>query len=182
MAMAKTKKIKSKTVQKRNALRVTNVAMIGAKFAMPAVPATVLTIINWDEWFAQTNGGLPIGFATLLISTIIAVIGIMKRDDLAKKNVSSIFPFALALIVAGAACLWLANVMHQAGIMFMYTGAAVFASAIDDQVQKSFVVPRLAEMNEDIKEGGLDKKSNKREKRRQQRLQEISEARRRATE
>ena len=79
--MAKTKKIKSKTVQKRNALRATNVAMIGAKFAMPAVPATVLTIINWDEWFAQTNGGLPVGFATLLISTIIAVIGIMKRDD-----------------------------------------------------------------------------------------------------
>ena len=91
--MAKTKKIKSKTVQKRNALRVTNVAMIGAKFVMPVVPATVMTIINWDEWFAQTNGGLPAGFITLLISTIIAVVGIMKRDDLAKKHVSSIFPF-----------------------------------------------------------------------------------------
>lgn len=180
--MAKTKKIKSKTVQKRNALRVTNVAMIGAKFVMPVVPATVMTIINWDEWFAQTNGGLPAGFITLLISTIIAVVGIMKRDDLAKKHISSIFPFALALIVAGAACLWLANVMHQAGMMFMYTGAAVFASAIDDQVQKSLVVPRLQEMNEDIVEGGLDKKTNKRDQRRQARLDEISEARRRATE
>jgi hypothetical protein len=89
--MAKTKKIKSKTVQKRNALRATNVAMIGAKFVMPVVPATVMTIINWDEWFDKTNGGLPAGFITLLIATIIAVVGIMKRDDLAKKHVSSIF-------------------------------------------------------------------------------------------
>ena len=72
--------------------------------------------------------------------------------------------------------------MYQAGMMFMYTGAAVFASAIDDQVQKSLVVPRLQEMNEDIIEGGLDKKTNKRDQRRQARLDEISEARRRATE
>jgi hypothetical protein len=72
--------------------------------------------------------------------------------------------------------------MYQAGMMFMYTGVAVFASAIDDQVQKSLVVPRLQEMNEDIIEGGLDKKTNKRDQRRQARLDEISEARRRATE
>ena len=66
--------------------------------------------------------------------------------------------------------------MHQAGMMFLYTACAVVAAAVDDQVQQSVVVPAIKELDEDIKEGGLDRKTNKREQRRQKRLKEMREA------
>ena len=180
--MAKTKKIKSKTVQTRNALRVTNAVMFGAKFVIPFVPMTVMTIINWDEWFAKTQGGLPAGFAALLVSTLIAVIGVMKRDELVKRHISQLFVFALAMLVAGAACFWLADVMNQAGMMFMLTGAAVFTAAIDDQVLQSYVSTQLEEYNEYVRDGGLDKKAIKKEERRKRAMEEMAEARKRAVE
>lgn len=174
--MTKKPKIKSKTVRQRTALKVTNVSMIGAKYAMPFIPATIMTIINWDEWFAQTNGGLPLGFLTLVVATIISIIGIMKKDALVQKNVSPLFVFALALFCVAASFLWLSNVMYQAGMMFLWTACAVVAAAVDDQVQQSVVVPAIKELDEDIKEGGLDRKTNKREQRRQKRLKEMREA------
>ena len=180
--MAKTKKIKSKTIQQRNALKVTNVVMYGAKYAMPFVPATVMTIINWDEWFAKTNGGLPAGFIALIVATVVSILGILKRDKLAEKHISTVIPFALALFVVAAAFLWLSNVMYQAGMMFLYTACAVAASAIDDQVQQSLVKPALIEIEEDIKDAGMSKKENKRQERKKERLAEMEEARRRATE
>jgi len=182
MAKEKKVRVKSKTVKTRNALRVINAIMYGSKYAMPFVPATVMTIINWNEWFAETRGSLPAGFTALIIATIIAIIGIFKKDKLAEKKVSVLFVFALALFVVAASFLWLANVMHEAGMMFLYTACAVTASAVDDQLEKSLVLPRLEEFNEDIKEGGLDKKTNRREERKAKRLAEIEEAKRRAVE
>lgn len=180
--MSKKPKVKSKTVRQRNALKVANASMIGAKFAMPFIPATTMTIINWDEWFKQTQGGLPAGFLALVLATAISIIGIWKKDKLVEKHISPLFVFALALFVVAASFLWLANVMHQAGMMFLFTAGAVVAAAVDDQVQQSVVVPALKELNEDIKEGGLDKKTNKREERKKRRLAEMDEARRRAVE
>lgn len=180
--MAKTIKIKSKTLRQRNALIVTNVVMYGSKYAMPFVPATVMTIINWDEWFAQTNGGLPAGFLALVVATVISILGILKRDKLAEKHISTIIPFALALFVVAASFLWLSNVMHQAGMMFLYTACAVAVSAIDDQVQQSVVKPALIEIEEDIKDAGMSKKENKRQERKKERLAEMEEARKRAIE
>lgn len=176
------KKVKSKTVRTRNALAVTNKVMWGAKFGMPFVPATIMTIINWDEWFAQTNGGLPLGFLTLVVATIISIIGIMKKDALVQKNVSPLFVFALALFCVAASFLWLSNVMYQAGMMFLWTACAVVAAAVDDQVQKSVVEPNLAFYKDLVIRGGLDKKTEKKKNKEQKALEEMEEAKRRAVE
>ena len=176
MEKVKQPKIKSKTVRNKNILKVTNTTMWGAKFAMPFVPATVMTIINWDEWFANTHGNLPMGFILLLVGSLIAVIGIWKKDKLMESKVSPLFVFALALVCVAGSFLLLSNILYQTGMMFMYCAAGVVAAAIDDQVQQSVVAPALKEIEEDIKEGGLDKKTNKREARRQKRLKEMRQA------
>lgn len=182
MAKEKKVRVKSKTVRNKNILKGVNWGMWGAKFALPFIPATVMTIINWDEWFANTHGSLPAGFLLMVVGTLVSIIGIWKKDKFMEKHISPLFVLVIGLVLVAASFLLLANILYQAGIMFLYCAAGALAAAIDDQVQMSVVSPRLVEIEEDIKEGGLDRKTNKREARRQKRLAEMEEARRRAVE
>lgn len=182
MAKEKKVKVKSKTVRQRNALKAANITMWGAKFALPFVPATVVTAINWDEWFANTHGSLPAGFLLMVVGTLVSIIGIWKKDKFMEKHISPLFILVIGLVLVASAFLLLANIMYQAGMMFLYCAAGALAAAVDDQVQMSVIAPNLAEIEEDIKEGGLDKKTNKRAERRKRRLKEMEEAQRRAVE
>ena len=182
MTKEKKVRVKSKTVRNKNILKVVSGSMWGAKFALPFIPATIMTIINWDEWFANTHGSLPAGFLLMVVGTLVSIVGIWKKDKFMEKHISPLFVLVIGLVLVAASFLLLANILYQAGMMFLYCAAGALAAAIDDQVQMSVVSPRLVEMEEDIKEGGLDRKTNKREARRKKRLAEMEEARRRAVE
>lgn len=182
MTKEKKVKVKSKTVRNKNILKAANATMWGAKFALPFVPATVMTIINWDEWFANTHGSLPAGFLLMVVGTLVSIIGIWKKDKFMEKHISPLFVLVIGLVLVAASFLLLANILYQAGMMFLYCAIGALAAAIDDQVQMSVIAPNLAEMEADIREGGLDKKVNKREARKKRRLAEMEEAKRRAVE
>lgn len=171
------KKFKSKTVKKYRLWKTAKYGLYAAKYAAPFIPATALTIINWDEWFNKSGVSLPLGFASLLATTLLALIGIMKRDEIVKKNVSVIFYLAIVFVCFGATCLFLANLMAQVGYLFMLTAAGLAASATSDQIGKTVVEERIAEYRELIDTNCLDNRAKRRQERKERaRLEAEQEA------
>lgn len=142
-------------------------ALYGAMFAAPVAPATIMTIINWDEWFAQSGVSLPLGFVSLLVSTLLSIIGIWKKDDLANKAVSAVYYLALVFVCFGATFLFLANLFSQVGYMFLATAGGLVASGTADQVNKSLVKPRVKEYKELIETNALDTRAKKKAERKE---------------
>ncbi len=140
-------------------------SLYGATFAAPVVPATVMTIVNWDEWFAQSGPSLPLGFVSLLVSTLLSIIGIWKKDDIANKAISAIYYIALLFVCFGATFLFLSSLFSQVGYMFMATAAGLVASGTADQVNKSLVKPRVEEYKELIDKNALDERARKKQQR-----------------
>ena len=157
----KEKKQKPQTLKSYQKWNTAKWCLYGGMFAAPFIPATAMTIINWDEWFAQTGVSLPLGFASLLVSTILSIIGIWKKDDIADKTVSAVYYLALIFVCFGATFLFLASLFSQVGYMFLATAGGLVASGTADQVNKSLVKPRVEEYKKLINENLLDEKAKK---------------------
>lgn len=162
------KKEVSPTVKAYKKWKTARAGLYAATFSSPLLPATVMTIVNWDEWFAKSGVSLPLGFASLLVSTVLSIIGIWKKDDLTNKAVSAVYYLALVFVGFAASFLFLANLMAQVGYMFLATAGGLIAGASADQVNKSLVKPRIKEYRELIDANGLDTRAKKKIERKQQ--------------
>ena len=137
-------------------------------FAAPVIPASIMTAINWNEWFAQSGVSLPLGFASLLVSTVLSIIGIWKKDDITNKAVSAVYYLALIFVCFGATFLFLANIFSQVGYMFLLTAGGLAVGGTSDQVNKSLVKPRVEEYKKLIEENALDERAKKKAERKAQ--------------
>lgn len=179
--MAKTK-IKSKSIKKRDALKRTSRVFRITKFIVPFVPAGVMSIINWDEWFAETGGSLPAGLLMAIFSALIVCLGVTKRDELIAKKLSPIFVLTVGVAIAGVSCLLLASILHELGIMLLVSAIGAAVAGTEDQLNMSLIEPEVKEYSEIILEAGMDEKENKKKAKREKIKAELEEARRRATE
>lgn len=136
-----------------------------AQWSMPFIPATVITAVNWNDWFANQGLSLPFGFVSLLVSVLLSILAIYKRDDDAEKKISPIYSVAMILAVWGSTFLLLANIMDQMGFMFLATAGGVVGSATASQVNKSKIQPRIDEYRKLLDENVLDKKAQAKEQR-----------------
>lgn len=143
-----------------------------AKFVAPCVPAAIITGINWDEWFVQTNGGLPVGFATLLIGIFASIYGYCNKDKIIKESISPFFFITTIMAIFGVSFLLLANIMQTMGLTFLYTCIGLLSGGIMDQVNKTTVESRVKEYKQLVEENCLDTKSTKRAQRKAKAEQE----------
>lgn len=150
-------------------------ALYVAQWVMPFVPATVITAINWEEWFANQGLSLPFGFVSLLVSVLVSILSIYKNDDDTDKKLSPIYSVAMMLACWGATFLLLANIMDQMGIMFLATAGGVIGSGTASQINKSVVKPRIDEYRKLLDENLLDKKAQAKDQREQQAKQEAKQ-------
>ena len=181
--MAKEKKIKSKTVSTYKKWNAAKWGLFAGQFAAPVVPAAVMTAVNWEEWFAKSGHSLPLGFASLLVTVILAVVGLWKKNEIVEKSVSIVFYLSLLFFMIGVTCCFLASLFSQVGYMFMATGGGLLASGICDQVNKSIVNERVNEYRKLIDDNNLDYKAKHRQERIDRARREAEEeARKRAIE
>ena len=162
------KKEKSPTVRTYKNWKSARLALYVATFSSPLIPASIMTIINWDEWFQQSGISLPLGFASLLVSTLLSIIGIWKKDNLMNKTISAVYYLALLFVGFAAAFLFLANLMSQVGYMFLATAGGLLAGGTADQVNKSLVKPRVKEYRNLIDKNGLDARAKRKLERKKQ--------------
>lgn len=158
-------------------------SLYASMWALPLAPATAMTIINWDEWFAKSGLSLPFGFATLLASTLLSIIGIWKKDEIVNKTVSVVYYLALVFTGFGVSFLFLASLYQMIGYMMLATAGGLLASGTVDQINKSLVKPNVAFYKKLIEENCLDEKSKRKKQREEQARREAEEdAQRQATE
>lgn len=169
--------------------KAAKVGLYAGKYALPLVPATVITAVNWDAWFVHTGWSLPLGFASLLISIIATIVAISKKDELVKEKVSGLFFIAAIMAIWAISFMFLANILQQMGQMLLWTVAGICAGGAADQVNMTLVDSRITEYKGYIEENTLSKSSQRRKARQEKaarekeaREKELAEAQERATE
>ena len=137
------KKPKSKTVSAYNKWRTAKVSLFVGAFACPVVPASIMTLVNWEEWFEKSSFSLPFGFASLLVTVVLAVIGIMRSDTIFKKTDIALFFLGGLFMCIGITCLFLASLFEQIGYMWIATGAGILGSAVCVITEQKVVEPNI---------------------------------------
>lgn len=162
--MAKARKQKT-TVQKHAFWRNWSVALTGAKFAAPLVPFGTVLGVNWNEWVGESASqgwSIGIGFGMLIVATLSALIGIWKKDELAKNKVSGLLYVTIIFLVIGFGFKLLASIMSEMGNMFLYVACGLAGSFSIDQVDRMAIQPKVAFYADLVEKNGLSKAAAKR--------------------
>lgn len=151
------------TLQEYNKWKKIHYSFKYGKYLAPLIPATVITGINWNEWFNQQGLSLPFGFATLLIAILGSIFAYSKSENESNNNnVSPFFYIGAILAMLGISFALLANILSQMGLMFLFTVMGIFGGGGLDQFDRTLVVNNLAEYKGLVETNQLDKKSQKR--------------------
>ena len=184
----KVKTPKSKTVSTLRSLKAGKVGLFAGVLALPIAPATIITLINWEEWFIKTDKTLPFGFASLLLTVIVAVVGILKSDTVFKKVDIALYFLAGVLMCVGITCMFLSSLLTQMGYMWLATGSGLLASGVCSTVEKKVIEPNIEFYEVLVNDNQLDKKAKRRQDRfaraqaeAKREAEELEERRRRAT-
>lgn len=170
----KNKKPKLKTVETYKKLVFGKYALYAGTFAFPLVPATIITIVNWDEWFAKSSTSLPFGFASMLVTVILAIIGILNSGTILKKAEIALYILAGLFICVGITNLFLASLLVQVAYVWLAVGAGLVGSGTCAVVEKKVFEPNIKLYKKLIKDNNLDYKS-KREKAREEQARKDAE-------
>lgn len=171
------KKAKSVTKRTYKKWKITRYSLKASTYLLPLVPEGIILGINWNEWFAtKESWSIGLGFGSLLVTVLVTILGIAKRDEFINKNVSSLFYLSGLMAMWAVVLMFLASIANQFGIMLLYTSAGICAGATCDQVNKAVVIPEVEWYKEMLKDVGLDQKEEKRkairEKARQEAIKE----------
>lgn len=165
--MRKNKRPRSKTLAKRNALKVAKTSLHAAKYAAPLVPVGIEVGINWDEWFNNSNGFfVGSGFIMLMLSTFLTYLAVGKKKKLFEKF-SAFWNVAIILFCWGTSFMLLSSILHQIGFIFVFLGFSIVASAIADETETHLVDGSLAYYQELVDTNGLDMRAERRKAKRE---------------
>ena len=178
------KRIKSKTKSSYNKWNTAKWSLYAGTYVLPLTPAAIITGVNWNEWFNKENSwSIGLGFGMMLITVLITIIGVAKRDKIMSEKVSSLYYLAAILACWAIVLMFLASIANQFGYMLLYTCFGLIGGATCDQVRKSKVDGEVQFYKELMIETGLDERENKRRERKEKaRKEAIEEQKRRATE
>lgn len=172
--MKKVKEKKKKTTkQVYNKWRAAKWGLKAGTYTAPLIPEAVILGVNWNEWLAESNSwSLGAGFSSLLVTIVLTIWGIAKKDELMKKTVSPLFYLSIVMVMWAIVLMFLSSIASSFGTMLFYSAAGICAGACCDQVNKSKVIPECEWYKQMMKEVGLDKAENKRKERREKARQE----------
>lgn len=178
------KKIKSKTKSSYNKWNTAKWSLYAGTYIFPLTPAAIITGVNWEEWFNKENSwSIGLGFGMMLVTVLITIIGVAKRDKIMSEKVSSLYYLAAILACWAIVLMFLASIANQFGYMLLYTCFGLLGGATCDQVRRSKVDGEVKFYKELMIETGLDERESKKRARKEKARQEaIEEQKRRATE
>ncbi len=179
--MAKNKQKKQRTtLQKFRFWRNWQLGLLGAKFAMPFIPFGIILGIHWNEWVGDSPSAgwsLGIGFGMLIVATASSIIGIWKKDEIAKSKISGVLYVALVFLTIGFALKLLASMINEMGDMLLYVSIGIAGSATVDEVDKLAINPNVVFYQDLVNTNGLSKSAAKKMDDTEQARKEGEEAR-----
>lgn len=177
-------KEKSKTKSSYRKWNTVKWSLYAGTYTLPLVPAGIVTGVNWNEWFNKENSwSIGLGFGMLLITVLITIIGVAKRDKIMSEKVSSLYYLAAVLACWAIVLMFLASIANQFGYMLLYTCFGLLGGATCDQVRKSKVDGEVEFYKQLLIDNGLlESERRKRQRQELARREAQNEAKRRATE
>lgn len=150
------------TLQERNRLRRIKYSMKTMSYSLPLVPVFTMVGINWNEWFITAQDGLRVasGFLFLVISTLFTYLSIAKKKKILEKA-SAFWNVSIIIICWGITLLFLSNILNDLGMMLLYIGFGIIASACLDEVETRSVESKYQFYQKLVTDNGLDAKENK---------------------
>lgn len=178
------KKNKSKTKTSYNKWNTAKWSLYAGTYILPLTPAAIITGVNWEEWFTRENSwSIGLGFGMMLVTVLITIIGVAKRDKIMTEKVSSLYYLAAILACWAIVLMFLASIANQFGYMLLYTCFGLLGGATCDQIRKSKVDGEVEFYKQLLIDNGLIESERRRKERQELAKQEAEkEAKRRATE
>jgi hypothetical protein len=109
-------------------------------------PSAVIFGLNYNEWFnsaSQSNApSIGLGFGMLIVSTLVTVVAVFKKDSDFMKKFSPLFYIAVICLLWAATFSFLSSILYEMGSMFYYISAGVLGGAVFDEVNTAYVNPR----------------------------------------
>lgn len=162
------KKPKLRTVTLYHRWQAGSLGLKAGAVMAPLVPASIVTAINWDEWFANTSMTLPFGFASLMSATIIGVVSVIFSGEIVKRKDIILLILAGIFACLGIADLFLAKLIYKMGLMMIYTACGLVGSFGLILWDKIGVQPVVAQYKQLVDQNYLVKKSQKKKLREEQ--------------
>lgn len=158
----KTPKKQRTTLQQRNRFRRLKYSMKMMSYSLPLVPVFTMIGINWNEWFITAQDGLRVasGFLFLVVSTLFTYLSIAKKKKLLEKA-SAFWNVSIIIICWGITLLFLSNILSDLGMMLLYIGFGIIASACLDETETRLVEDKYQFYQKLVTDNGLDTKENK---------------------
>lgn len=156
---AKKEKKARTTLQKYTLWHRWSIALEVTKYAMPAIPFGVILGINWSDWFGNNESqgwSIGVGFGMLIVSTVMAIVEIMKKDEIAKTNVSMLYYISIVFVLVGFSFKLLASIANEFGDMFLYVSCGIVGSGCVDQVNKAWISKKAAFYKKLVEDNELD--------------------------
>jgi hypothetical protein len=152
-------KKRTRTEKEYLKLKAGSVALNSGVFLCPIIPGTIITCINAEKWFAAKPYSIGLGFATLLLTMVMAILMVVKKSD-TFKNVSKLWGSAILMVMLGVSFMFLAEVAGNLGMMFLATAGGIAGSGICNEVDKLVLKPKLEHKKLVIEGAGLNRKEN----------------------
>lgn len=114
-------------------------------YASVLTPSAVIFGMNYQEWFAESGSNGPsigIGFGMLIVSTLVTIVAVFKKDSDFMKKFSPLFYIAVICLLWAATFSFLSSILYEMGSMFYYISAGVLGGAVFDEVNTAYVNPR----------------------------------------
>lgn len=175
---------RSKIKSAYNRWRIVKGTMHVGTYLFPLVPSGIQIYMNWNAWFQTSNKwSVGMGFGSLLVTVLITIVGVAKRDEILKQSISPIFFLALVMACWGITLMFLASIADQFGAMLLFTSFGILGGAVCDQVNKAKVSKEVEFYKKTLTDTGLLRSAQKEKERKAKiRLLAEEEAKRRATE
>lgn len=140
--------------------KAAHIALKIAPYPTAMTPFAVELIVNWKTWFPenQDNTSIGLGLAMAIVTTVLSVLAVSKKDSEFMKKVGPFVSVGVAFLVWGAVCIFLSNVLMELGKLLCFAGCGILGAAIEDAVDKLAIKPKYDFIKEQADKNGLTKK------------------------
>lgn len=160
--MAKKNKEKKQipyTLRQYHKWRNIHYALKAAPVITVIAPLGVEIGVNWNEWFAQQDKfSAAFGLCLAVITTILSVIAITKKDSEMMKKIGPFISLGIGFLMWGAVCWFLSSLLYQLAYLLITAGLSILGAAVEDAVDRQLVYEKYTTLKTLADEKGFTKK------------------------
>ena len=167
---------RTKTQNRLTGWKILRGFMIGSKYVVAELPATIMVIVQHNEWFPTVTQTVSVstGFIMFCITVLVSVFCIAKKSETYEK-LSPFLTSAIYLIIFGTIALFMSNIINDLGWLCVYTGVGMVVAVAEDTLEKTVVKNKVDYWSSVLASAGLNVKETEQQKRKEADIKKAKE-------